>query len=142
MATSAFGPVELVAIGFPQAKVPVPVQTAIARAIASEVVRLLDLVVLRRSTDGELIVVEVEDLGDEIEITGLDLPGSGLTGDDDIASIGEGIPPGTSAVVLVVEHSWARELVGAARDAGAVVLASERIPAEVVNEVADLASAG
>jgi hypothetical protein len=33
---------------------------------------------------------------------------------------------------------WARGFVGAARDAGAVILASERIPAEVVNALAEL----
>jgi len=133
-----FGPVDLYAIGFPEDRVPERVRDELIGLIASDAVRMVDLVVVRKSLDGDISVIEVEDFGDELQITDLELPGAGLTGGEDLDDIGAGVPPGGSALVAVVEHVWARGFVGAARDAGAVILASERIPAEVVNALAEL----
>jgi uncharacterized membrane protein len=139
MATSTFGPVEIVAIAFPADRIPADVQTSVLDVLAAGTVTLLDLAVVRRSEDGSVELLEVTDLGDELEITDVELTGAGLAGEEDLDEVAAGLAPGTSALVLVVEHTWARGVVGAARDAGGVVLLSERIPAEVVNEVADLA---
>lgn len=133
-----FGPVDLYAIGFPQERVPEAVRDELVRLVAGDAVRIVDLVVVRRSLDGVVTVVEFEDLGDELLLTGVELVGSGLTGDEDLAEIGEQVPPGGSALVAVVEQVWARGVVAAAREAGAVVLAADRIPAEVVNALAEL----
>ena len=139
MATSTFGPVEIVAIAFPADRIPADVQTSVLEVLAAGTVTLLDLAVVRRSEDGDVELLEVTDLGDELEITDVALTGAGLAGEEDLDEIAGGLAPGTSALVLVVEHTWARGVVAAANDAGGVVLLSERIPAEVVNEVADLA---
>ncbi|WP_454042090.1 DUF6325 family protein [Cellulosimicrobium sp. Marseille-Q8652] len=141
MASSSFGPVEIVAIAFPSDRVPSGVQTAVADVLAEGTVTLLDLAVVRRSENGDAEFLELTDLGDEIEITDIELSGAGLAGEEDLDEVAAGLAPGTSALVLVVEHTWARGVVGAAADADGVVLFSERIPAEVVNEVADLALA-
>jgi len=133
-----FGPVDLYAVGFPEERVPERVREELLQLIASDAVRMVDLVVVRKSLDGDVSVIEFEDFGDELQITDLELPGAGLTGGEDLDDIGAGVPPGGSALVAVVEHVWARGFVAAARDAGAVVLASERIPAEVVNALAEL----
>jgi uncharacterized membrane protein len=133
-----FGPVDLYAVGFPEERVPERVREELIQLIASDAVRMVDLVVVRKSLDGDVSVIEFEDFGDELQITDLELPGAGLTGGEDLDDIGAGVPPGGSALVAVVEHVWARGFVAAARDAGAVVLASERIPAEVVNALAEL----
>ncbi|GIG22515.1 hypothetical protein Cch01nite_32390 [Cellulomonas chitinilytica] len=133
-----FGPVDLYAIGFPEERVPERVRDELLALIASDAVRIVDLVVVRKSLDGDLTVIEVEDFGDELQITDVELAGAGLTGGEDVDEIGAGLPPGGSALVAVVEHVWARGFVAAAREAGAIVLASERIPAEVVNALVEL----
>ena len=137
-----FGPVDLYAIGFPEERVPDRVRDELIGLIASDAVRIVDLVVLRKSPEGDVSIIEVEDFGDVLQITDLELLGAGLTGSEDLDDIGAGVPPGGSALVAVVENVWARGFVGAARDAGAVVLAVERIPAEVVNALAELAELG
>ena len=139
MPSTTFGPVEFVAIAFPEERVPDAVKIAIADLLGSDVVRLLDLTVVRKGLGGEIDVVEVEDLGDELDITETQLGSSGLAGQEDIDDVAANLEPGTSALVLIVEHTWAREFVGAVRGAGAAVIAQERIPAEVVNEIVELA---
>ncbi|MBD8079566.1 DUF6325 family protein [Cellulosimicrobium arenosum] len=138
MATSSFGPVEIVALAFPSDRIPAEVQTAVRDVLAAGTVTLLDLAVVRRDESGEVELIEVADLGDEYEITDVTLAGEGLAGEEDLQEIAAGLADASSALVLVVEHTWARGVVSAAADAGGIVLASERIPAEVVNEVADL----
>ncbi|MBE7699884.1 hypothetical protein H9623_06105 [Oerskovia sp. Sa1BUA8] len=142
MATTPLGPVEFVAIAFPTGRVPDGVKVAIADLLGSDVVTLLDLTVIRKGPGGEIDVVEVEDLGDELDITETQLGTSGLAGQEDIDDVAGHLAPGTSALVLVVEHTWARQFVGAVRDAGAAVIAQERIPADVVNEIVQLADVG
>ncbi|MCO7273594.1 DUF6325 family protein [Cellulosimicrobium cellulans] len=139
MATSTFGPVEIVAIAFPSDRIPAGVQASVLEVLAEGTVTLLDLAVVRRSEAGDVEVLEVTDLGDELEITDVELTGAGLAGEDDLDAVAAGLAPGTSALVLVVEHTWARGVIAATGAADGVVLLSERIPAEVVNEVADLA---
>ncbi|MDF9876014.1 DUF6325 family protein [Cellulosimicrobium cellulans] len=139
MATSTFGPVEIVAVAFPSDRIPAGVQASVLEVLAEGTVTLLDLAVVRRSDAGDVEVVEVTDLGDELEITDVELTGAGLAGEEDLDAVAAGLGPGTSALVLVVEHTWARGVVAATSAADGVVLLSERIPAEVVNEVADLA---
>ncbi len=134
MATSTFGPVEIVAVAFPSDRIPAGVQASVLEMLAEGTVTLLDLAVVRRSDAGDVEVVEVTDLGDDVELTG-----AGLAGEEDLDAVAAGLAPGTSALVLVVEHTWARGVIAATSAADGVVLLSERIPAEVVNEVADLA---
>jgi hypothetical protein len=45
--------------------------------------------------------------------------------------------PGTAAALIVYENTWAIPFVAAARNAGAQVIASARIPATTVMEVLD-----
>jgi len=133
-----FGPVDLYAIGFPEERVPERVREELLALLENDAVRVVDLVLVRKSLDGDLSVIEVEDFGDELQITDVELAGAGLTGGEDVDEIGAALPPGGSALVAVVEHVWARGFVAAAREAGAIVLASERIPAEVVNALVEL----
>jgi uncharacterized membrane protein len=141
MATSTFGPVEVVALGFPGDRVPETVQEAVLDVLASGVVTLLDLAVVRRDLAGDVEVLELDELGPHVRLTQVELPGAGLAGDEDLDEVAQGIAPGSCAVVLVVEHTWARRVVARTTATGGVVLAREHVPADVVNEVADLALA-
>ncbi|MBD8059423.1 DUF1269 domain-containing protein [Cellulomonas sp. JH27-2] len=138
---STFGPVELIALGFPDDRIPDEVKAQLAALVVSEQVRIIDLVVVRRPLEGDLEIIELEDLGDELAITDVELEGGGLAGDEDIADIAEAVPAGTSALVLVFEHVWSNGIAQAIRETGGVLLAAERIPAEVVAAIAELEDA-
>jgi hypothetical protein len=137
--SSSFGPVELVALAFDAPRIPPPVTRAVLDVAGTGAVTLLDLAVVRRGGDGELVILEARDLGDEVDLVAIELPASGLTGDEDLREIAAAIDPGTSVLVLAIEHTWSRQLVAAAVDAEAAVLLHERVPAAVVNEIADQA---
>ena len=62
---------------------------------------------------------------------------SGLLGDDDVAQAGEVMEPGTIAVLIVYENTWAIPFVAAARRAGGEMVATTRIPAQDVMEALD-----
>lgn len=141
MATSTYGPVEVVALGFPGDRVPDTVQEAVLDVLASGVVTLLDLAVVRRDLEGDVVLLEVDELGPDVQLTRVELLGAGLAGDEDLTEIADALAPGSCAVVLVVEHTWARRVVARTSATGGVVLAREHVPAAVVNEVADLALA-
>jgi uncharacterized membrane protein len=133
--------VEVVALGFPGERVPDTVQEAVLEVLADGVVTLLDLAVVRRAEDGTVVLLEVDELGPDVRLTRVELSGAGLAGEDDLHQVAQTLAPGTCAVVLVIEHTWARRVVARTAETGGVVLAREQVPAHVVNEVADLALA-
>ncbi|GAA1443147.1 DUF6325 family protein [Leifsonia poae] len=135
MAEFEYGPVEIFVIGFDGERPGRDVVDAILRLIAQDTVRLLDLLFVSRAQDGDLRVVELEEIADEYGLEGLEVIELGLAGSDDVDDIAEAIVPGTSAALLVVEHVWAREFAEALFEAGGRVLQTERIPAPVVNEM-------
>ena len=107
--------------------------------IEEKTITLLDLLFVARSADGELRIVEVEDLPQKAELPDLQLGELGLAGLDDVEELAAELPPGTSAAVLVVELAWARNFASVLAASGGAVLHQERIPAAVVNEVLEAA---
>jgi hypothetical protein len=55
-----------------------------------------------------------------------------LLNTEDIELLAEEVAPGSSAAVLVFEHTWAKKLAGAVEGSGGFVVAREYIPAPVV----------
>jgi len=139
MPEAPFGPVELIAVMFPEERIPDAAKDALAALVASEQVRVVDLVVIRRPEDGPVEIIEIESLGNELTISEGELEGAGLAGEEDLDAIAAGLPLGSSALVFVVEHVWSKGFADAARGAGGVLLLTERIPAEVVTALVELA---
>ena len=129
-----YGPVELYLIGFEGERPDAGTMAALSDLLESGLMRLLDLVLISKSDDGDITVTEVE--ADEFA---LELHEVGIAGEEDIAELAELVPPGGSALLVALELSYARELAERLDSAGAVVLSAERIPAPVVNAVMDLA---
>ncbi|MFJ3395141.1 DUF6325 family protein [Leifsonia aquatica] len=135
MAEFEYGPAEFIVAQF-DTDLPSPgVVQAILDLVASGTVRLLDLLIIRRSVDGSVELLELEEIGDQIGMTDVQLEASGLAGDDDVSDIADLIEPGRAGAVLVIEHRWATELASRFFAAGGTVVHTERIPAPVVNAV-------
>jgi hypothetical protein len=139
MSTDPYGPVELFVLRFPQQRLPGAFRSAVTEALAGVAVTLLDLTVIRRLDGGEIEIVELDALGDELDLNVTDLGAQGLIADEDLQELAADLDAAGTAVVLAIEHTWARRVVGSMFDAGATVVESERIPAAVVNEIAALA---
>lgn len=139
MAAQTFGPADLYVVSFPSEHVPAQIREAVLATLSSGVITLLDLVLVRRATDGSTEVLEIESLGEEFDLDVLTTTGSGLVGQEDLDALIEDVEPGTSMLVFLFENSWARSIAAAVRDTGAVIISAQRFPADVVNEVAELA---
>lgn len=132
-----FGPVELYLVGFSGDGLDPGTIAAFTRLIDAGVVKLLDLVIVSRDADGVLNIVEVEDDADRFGFGDVELSVTGIAGDADIQELAALVPPGSSAALLTLELAFARELAEQLAASGGVVLATERIPAPVVNALTD-----
>ena len=60
---------------------------------------------------------------------------SGMLSDEDIEDLSDDLAPGSSAALLLFEHVWATKFRDAVVGSGGELVASIRIPKEVVDEV-------
>ncbi len=106
-------------------------------------IRLLDVVLMRKDEEGNVAVVEISDLpGDEaVHVDIIAAAGSGLLGEDDISEAGAVLENDTRAVFLLYENSWAAPFAVAIRKAGGVVVDSGRIPTQQIIAALDELSA-
>jgi hypothetical protein len=95
-------------------------------------IRILDLVVLVRETDGAVTVLELDAIESMSSICNLDIEGGGMLSEHDLELASFALKPGMPGVVLVTEDLWAKSLSTAARRAGGQIVAGERIPASRV----------
>lgn len=142
MTVDTYGPADLYVLAFPTDRIPLGVRDAVLSTLSSGVITLLDLVVVRKHDDGSSEVVEIDNLGDELDLTVIQASSTGLIGEEDLDELVAEVAPGSSVLVALFENTWARAIAGAVRESGAEVISAQRFPADVVNEVAELAGLG
>ena len=135
MADFRYGPVELFLLGLEGEKPDPAFVASLVELVEGGIVRVLDFVLVSKSEDGEVSIVEIED--DSEDFGALDLVLSGITGDEDIEALADLVPAGGSAAVVALELVYARRLAESLAASGGVVLSSERIPAPIVNALVD-----
>jgi uncharacterized membrane protein len=148
--TPVMGPIQLVVIGFPpEAQFRGEIVRAMSDIRGRGVIRLLDVLFVRKDNDGristsihesDLSLEEREVLGavvggllglasggdEESEALGATLAAQAIADDafgfgvGDLQNVKDKIPPGNAALLLLIEHQWALELKGAVRRAGGV----------------------
>jgi hypothetical protein len=149
------GPVQLAVWGFgPEAKFEGRIMAELVKLEQQGTIRILDLLFVQKDAEsGDLLALDAqgEDLGGiagallgfRFEGDGGSRP-EGASGTDhafgltkeQIEGIADGLEPGHSAGVLLVEHVWARDFSAAVRDAGGVPVAEGFLTPEAVAEVA------
>jgi uncharacterized membrane protein len=146
-----FGPVQMLVVGFENPNFSGKVIEEIARLQEHEVIRLIDLLVVSKTEDGNLESIEVSGLtraeGEELGAKIGALIGYGAAGDEGVEpgaemgvemadSIAEegmysdeyrldvaaAIQPGTAAAIALIEHRWAIPLRDAILEANGIPL--------------------
>ncbi len=135
MAEEARGSVELAAIAFPGSKFKGEIIPALADLVDSGVVAILDLLIISKSENGDVVSLEIGEMEDGGMFDELDGDVMGLLSAEDIETAGQLLEPGNTAALIVWENTWARKLISAIRDAGGELLAHDRLDAETVNAV-------
>ncbi|MGZ4472989.1 MAG: DUF6325 family protein [Nocardioidaceae bacterium] len=126
----ALGPVDWIVVEFPGSTFNGEIAPALADLAQREVIRVLDLLVLKKQTDESVEAFELSDLEDG-EVGALRAYQSALAmllSAEDVEAVATSIEPGTSAAVLVWENTWAAPFASAVRHAGGQLVASGRIP--------------
>lgn len=108
------------------------------------IVRILDLVLVKREFDGSMSLLALADAdGDgEWDYSVFEGVSAGVLGQDDIDEAGQALEPGRSAVVLVYENTWAAPLAVALRRSGAQMVAGGRIPVQALLASLDATESG
>jgi Family of unknown function (DUF6325) len=122
------GPVQVLVVGLDQPSLHGEVLAELARLGEAGIVRLVDLLLVRRGDDGTFETLETPSwmpsgLG---ELTAAVIggpagdapPGYRDPSSDSLWSLADAVPPGTTAAVALLEHAWAGPLRDAIRRAG------------------------
>jgi uncharacterized membrane protein len=145
-----YGPMQLIAIGFGHASLPLDFVSQLRRLRAEGIVRLVDAVFVSKDNHGDSNAIKVSDLDEEETILlgtiagalfgfgasgeegidrgaeiGMHLAEDGLFGlsSDDIDEIADRIPRGTAATFILLEHLWAIDLKESIQSADGAVIA-------------------
>ena len=130
------GPVDYLVVEFPAGKAQF--NGAMARELKSlierRLVRVLDLVLLRKDADGSVEAAELESLDDSDvgELRAVEGELAMLLAAEDVENIGGALEPGSVAAVLVYENSWAAPFASSVRHSGGQLVANGRIPVQAL----------
>lgn len=139
----SMGPVDYLVVEFPDARLARETLPSLVDLVDRGVVRVLDLVFVRKEADESVVAVELADFDQDgrLDLRVLDGASSGLLTSDDITEVGAVLNPGTAAAVVLYENTWAAPFVSALHKAGAELVASGRIPVPALLEALDAAEA-
>lgn len=123
------GPIDYMVVEFPGSRFRGEIAAALVDLVERGVITVLDLLVIRKGHDGDVVAVELSEVpGDEIaELAMLECFLPGLITTDDIAEVAAALEPGTTAGLVVWENTWAGPVAKAVADAGGEMVAGGRI---------------
>ncbi|WP_433727660.1 DUF6325 family protein [Actinoplanes sp. CA-051413] len=128
----AMGPIDYLVVAFPGNRMTGEGMPLLVELVDRGIIRILDLLFIRKELDGALSAVEIADLDHDgkLDLAVFEGASSGMLGADDIADAGSVLEPGSSAGVLVYENLWAAPFASALRRGGGQLVASGRIPVQ------------
>jgi Family of unknown function (DUF6325) len=130
------GPVDYLVVEFPADKANFSGEMAseLSALIDRDLVRVLDLLFLRKNLDGSVEAFESHELDDsEVgQLRALETELALLLAEEDVESIGAALEPGSIAAVLIWENSWAAPFGAAVRRSGGQLVAGGRIPIQAL----------
>jgi hypothetical protein len=128
------GPVDWIVVEFPGSRFNGEIAPALRDLVDRDLIRVLDLLVLKKDPDGTLEAFELSDLDTtEIgELRNYESQLAMLLSEDDVTAVAAAIVPGSSAAVLVWENTWAAPFASAVRHSGGQLVASGRIPIQAL----------
>jgi hypothetical protein len=129
---SSIGPVDVAVIRFDSDEFSGDVAPALAELDQSGTVHIIDLAFLRKEADASVSCLEVGDERVAMAFEGLADTQFDLLSEEDLDLIADGLDPGSSAMVIVWENSWAARLAAALRGSHGQVVTQERIPRDAV----------
>ncbi len=126
------GPIDFLVVEFPGNRMTGRGLPMLLDLVDRRIIRILDLVFIRKETDDTVTVLTLDDVGEGTELEVFAGVSSGLLGDDDLSEAAKAVEPGSSAGVLVYENRWAAPFAAELLRGGAQLVAQGRIPINAV----------
>jgi hypothetical protein len=138
------GPLEYVVIGVTDQQLKSDLITELNAIQEAGKIRVVDLIFVSKSADGAVAMQEVSELVEEelAEYGDIALNLMGLLTAEDINQLTGQIPSDSSAVVILIEHTWVIGLTEAVRKNGGAVYAAGMVPHDVLAHVSAELAAG
>jgi len=133
------GPIDYMVVEFPGSRMTGEGLPLLVDLVDRGIIRILDLVFVKKELDGSVSGVVVADLDadGELDLAVFEGISSGLVGPDEIEEAGAVLEPGSSGGILVYENRWAAPFAAALRHGGAQLVAHGRIPVQALLAAAE-----
>jgi Family of unknown function (DUF6325) len=134
VAVDELGPVDYLVVEFPAGRSNFTGEMAaeLESLVDAGVIRVLDLLILRKDDDGGVEPFEIDDLDAVDELRKLEVSIAEVLAEEDVMHLAAAMEPGSTAGVLVWENTWAAPFASAARRSGGQLIASGRIPIQAI----------
>jgi hypothetical protein len=128
------GPVDYLVVEFPGSKFNGEIAPVLADLVERDIVRVLDLIMIRKDSNGEFEAFEISEVDDSElgELRRLETEIAELLSEDDVANVAAALEPGSTAGLLVYENRWAAPFASAVRHAGGQLVATGRVPIQAL----------
>jgi hypothetical protein len=130
------GPVDYLVVEFPadEANFSGEMAAELRSLVDRGVVRVLDLLLVRKEPDGSVEVAELADVDKSNvgELVKLEADLALLLAEEDVEEIGAVLEPGSIAAVLVYENTWAGPLASSIRRSGGQLVANGRVSTQAL----------
>ena len=163
----AMGPIQMLVFGFAGNHFKGEILPELDRLKSDHVVRVIDMLIVRKDSQGNVMVGTASDLDFE-EATALgsylgalagfaaagpagaergaiagaaELADGHIFDEDDVFRVTQALDPDTSAVMVLLEHTWARQLLDAVARANGIELMNEWIEHQAVLSMGQIAGA-
>jgi hypothetical protein len=109
-----------------------------------KLIRVLDLVFVKRDADGSVSSTEMSDLAPEAARpkASLDEESGHWFADEDLEQVGNNLEDNSSVAMVLIEHLWAQPLREATLRANGRLIADGMVPTDVVDEIEAALKAG
>ena len=126
------GPVDYLVVEFPGSNFTGEIMPELVDLVRRGIVRVLDLVLIKKDDDGSYEAFEFADIQDGAlgELRELERELADLLSEDDVAAVAETLEPGSTAGLLVYENLWAAPFASAVRRSGGQLISNGRIPVQ------------
>jgi hypothetical protein len=133
----AYGPIELLVVGFPGNRFSGEITPALAELVEGGLIRIIDVLFIQKDAEGNVTETELTDLVADVyeALDPLVAEVANLLTHDDALALATSLAPNSSAGILLFENVWARRFADAVVNANGEVLINERIPRVVIDQL-------
>ncbi|URN83332.1 DUF6325 family protein [Acetobacterium wieringae] len=123
------GPIDYIVLEFEGNQFKGEVLSALTDAVSKKIINVLDLAVILKDENGNVVSLELNNLDGELaqSIAALHREKAGLISMEDTEEVGEVLAPNNAAGLLIIEQLWAKDLKRALINANGKLVSEGRI---------------